>query len=133
MTQYCSICGKEIRPEKEAFYVSNNVYTHINCINNINYMFNEKLYNETVWNGSSASTQSCKNCWKSQLCQKDSETTCCSAWSPVSIDDLPKTKPIEIQTSCDDTIPNRPYPNIFELEDRIKVLEEKIRILERKL
>ena len=32
MTQYCSICGKEIRPGKEAFYVSNNIYSHIDCI-----------------------------------------------------------------------------------------------------
>lgn len=32
MQQYCNICGKEIRPGKEAFCVSNNIYSHIDCM-----------------------------------------------------------------------------------------------------
>lgn len=74
----------------------------------------------------------CETCVKKDYCFTRSDPmntnlTGCSAWVGLAVDE-----PIKVFTNTGDKIPDRPYPNIYELEDRLHVLEDRVYKLERK-
>ena len=74
----------------------------------------------------------CETCIKKDYCFTRSDPmnanlTGCSDWVGLAVEE-----PIKVFTNTGDTIPDRPYPNIYELEDRICILEARIQDLENK-
>lgn len=74
----------------------------------------------------------CETCVKKDGClirldPINTELAGCSAWVGLMVEE-----PIKVFTNTGDKIPDRPYPNIYELEDRLQVLEARVYELERK-
>lgn len=64
---------------------------------------------------------SCIDCIKKENCSMRNSTAKCTMWES------------EMKTygTSDNDFPNRPYPNIYELEDKIKHLENRVQWLEK--
>ena len=67
----------------------------------------------------------CNNCVKAQYCQMYSKTGGCTDWVGMIVEE-----PIRLWTINDNKIPTEPYPNIYELKDRIMKLEMQVERLE---